>query len=152
MRDQHWQQHHQEKKKTEWLQQNPDEDEIQPLIFDLVRADKVEAMKSLLPRFTKDVEKVINELLVIVAGSGSPAMVDVLGQLFDEFYNHHVGSDWKSNITTALTAAIATTNFETFRHLLHRFVVNLNRIWERYSYSYILPEILKSGSEELLLN
>src|SRR6266536_719103 len=34
MRDQHWEQCHQEGPKAVWFQQNPDDDELQPLLFD----------------------------------------------------------------------------------------------------------------------
>jgi hypothetical protein len=77
MRDQHWEQCHQEGRKESWFQQTPDEDEIQPLLFDLIRADKVELVKALIPQLVKFPFEVRNSLFSLAARSGSTAMVDL---------------------------------------------------------------------------
>lgn len=137
MRDQHWEQCHQEGRKEQWFQQTPDEDEIQPLLFDLVRANKVELVKSLLPRLAKCNFEVRTSLFSLAARSGSTAMVD----LFEP------GSRNIVDINTGLRAAIGGTNIETFRHLLLIFRRNHLQV-----YALLLPEILKAKSEEFRLD
>jgi hypothetical protein len=131
MRDQHWEQCHQEGRKESWLQQTPDDDEIQPLLFDLVRADKVELVKSLTPQLAKCDYRVKGALLVLAAGSSSAAMVDLLkpGIYFSD---------------EVLAAAIIGNNIETFTHLLH--------VRDSDGYSRCLSEILKTKSEVFRLN
>jgi hypothetical protein len=131
MRDQHWGQCHQEGVKTNWFQQNPDEDEIQPLLFDLVRADRVELVKSLLPRLAKMSADIKNAIFILAAGSGSTAMVDL------------VRSYASCESQNALVAAVKGDNIETFRHLLHIYP---------QKYPSMLPEILKSKNKEFLLD
>ncbi|CZR60110.1 related to NACHT domain protein [Phialocephala subalpina] len=134
MRDQHWEQCHQEGRETDWLLQNPDEDEIQPLLFDLVRADKVELLKGLLHRLAKCDSEVKRALFFLAAGSGSTAMVDLLLP------------DFRLRVSErreALKAAIQGNNIEKFWLLFRAF---------RLAYSEILPELLKSRSEEFCLN
>lgn len=132
MRDQHWELCHEEERKASSFQQNSDEDEIQPLLFDLVRADKVELVKTLLPRLGEYKRKVRDALFVLAAGSGSPAMVDLFEP--DPLY-----------LEGALVTAIRGTNIETFRHLL--------RISSSETlYLKILPEALKSKSEAIRLD
>jgi len=132
MRDRHWEQCGQEGQKTISFPQSPDDDEIQPLLFDLVRADKVEVFKTLLPRFRICPWEVQRALLLLAAGSGSTAMVELF--------------DYKPNLSyrrpSALVAALEGNNIETFEHLLSVSQVG--------NFSSILPEILKSKSEEFL--
>jgi len=165
MRDQHWEQCHQEGQKESWFQQTPDEDEIQPLLFDLIRADKVELVKSLIPQLVKFPLEVRNSLFSMAARSGSTAMVDVFepgtGNImspghddnkFEETHRHHVWF-WSRNrhdfmnIWVGLQAAIGGTNSETFRHLL--LISRRNHL---DIYALLLPEILKSKSEEFRLD
>jgi hypothetical protein len=128
MRDQHWEQCHQEGQKTISFPQTPDEDEIQPLLFDLVRADRVELFKRLLPQYAKCKHSVKLELFKLAAGSGSTAMVDL------------ARIDMGSKMITGGAAAIKANNIETFRHLL--------RVCKGRNYSLLIPEILNSESEE----
>lgn len=127
MRDQHWEQCHQEGRKATLFQQDLDEDELQPLLFDLVRTDKVELFKTLIPQFDKCKLEVRRELFKLASRSGSVAMLD----LFKPFKN--------VMLREGVLAAIGATNVENYRHLLPFYV----------GYSNILPGILKSGSEEL---
>ncbi|KDN66249.1 hypothetical protein CSUB01_06764 [Colletotrichum sublineola] len=57
---------------------DPDEDEIQPLLFDLVPANNVEAVRALLPRFKKLPRTVKRELITQIAKSGSPSMLTLI--------------------------------------------------------------------------
>jgi hypothetical protein len=86
MRDQHWEQCHQEGRTENWFQHTPDENEIQPLLFDLVRADKVELVKSLLPRLVKCPSEVRNSLFSLAARSGSTAMVGLFEPRDRQYY------------------------------------------------------------------
>ncbi len=133
MRDLHWEQCHQVGQEMNWLPQNPDEDEIQPLLFDLVRADKVELVKGLCRQFQKCAREVKDSLVKLAVSSGSPAMVDLLLK-----YHNSLAHE------ALVVAAVRGNNMETFRHLLPN-----SRCMD---YSVVLPEILKSKSEEFLLN
>jgi Ankyrin repeat len=168
MRDQHWEQCHQEGRKEQWFQQTPDEDEIQPLLFDLVRANKVELVKSLLPRLVKCNFEVRYSLFSLAARSGSSAMLDlfepgsrnIVGDA-DISYSQRVivikalgDPKWEMlcrhgclNIGTGLRAAIGGTNIENFRHFL--LISRRNHLG---IYALLLPEILKAKSEEFRLD
>ena len=134
MRDKHWEQCHQEDSKTICFQQDPDEDEIQPLLFDLVRTDKVQLIKTLIPRLEICKPKVRTALYKQAVSSGSTAMIDLLVPIL-----------WRDK--QLLIAAIHSKNIENYRHILHSWrseFYNLN-------YHAVLPEILKSKSEEFLV-
>ena len=148
MRDQHWEQCHQEGQKTNWLQQKtPDEDDLQPLLFDLVRADKVDLFRSLLPQLGMCEPKVKHALLLLAAGSGSPAMIDLIALTF---------KPGKIYDLAVYTASIKGNNIDTFRHLLS---ISGNQIFTRFGFgsgenslSRIFLEVLKAGSEEFRLD
>ncbi|PMD44746.1 hypothetical protein L207DRAFT_552817 [Hyaloscypha variabilis F] len=150
-----------------WLQQKPDKDEIQPLLFDLIRADKVELVKNLIPQLVKFPIEVKNSLFSLAARSGSTAMVNLFepgtGNIvnpgderpYGEFiaaYGRDVRERSKGrhdfmNVWTGLHAAIRGTNIETFRHLL--LISRKNHL---DIYALLLPEILKCKSEEFRLD
>jgi hypothetical protein len=134
MRDKHWEQCHQEDSKTICFQQDPDEDEIQPLLFDLVRTDKVQLIKTLIPRVEKCKWAVQHALYTLAVSSGSTAMVDLLVPM-------------KHGIFQFLIAAIHSKNIENYRHILHRCGSDFSMVL----YPDALLEILKSKSEEFLL-
>jgi hypothetical protein len=162
MRDQHWEQCHQEGRTENWFQHTPDENEIQPLLFDLVRADKVELVKSLLPRLVKCPLEVRISLFSLAARSGSTAMIDLFepwtGNImnpsdttftltFGAYVNGLLKGGYGSmNIWAGLKAAIGGANIETFRHLLLISRQNYVEI-----YALLLTEILKIKSEEFRL-
>jgi hypothetical protein len=166
MRDQHWEQCHQEGRKEQWFQQTPDEDEIHPLLFDLVRANKVELVKSLLPRLVKCNLEVRFSLFLLAVRSGSIAMVDLFqpgsgnivgtaNEGYSQIFIKAIGFSMREklhghgslNIWTGLRAAIRGTNIETFRHLL--LISRRNHL---EIYALFLPEILKAKSEEFRLD
>ena len=134
MRDKHWEQCHQEDSKTVCFQQDPDEDEIQPLLFDLVRTDKVQLIKTLIPRLGNCKSEVRQALYRLAVSSGSTAMIDLL--IPKAYYTHRF-----------LIAAIHSKNIENYRHILHCYKSEFSEV----RYHVILPEILKSKSEEFLL-
>ena len=110
MRDEHLESSHQEiKSQSELVPSNPDVDELQPLFFDLIRLDKVEAVKNIQHHFSKLDEAVQTELLHLVASSGSASMALVLcnGRSKPEMMNICISS-------------IKSMNFETLRWFLSR--------------------------------
>ncbi|KAK0739375.1 hypothetical protein B0T21DRAFT_362512 [Apiosordaria backusii] len=63
-----------------------EEDEIQPLLFDLVREDFVREVHALLPRFEKMPNEVQKEITRVAATSGSAAMFELF-ETYREFVN-----------------------------------------------------------------
>lgn len=113
MRDEHLDSYHQEaKSRTKLLPNDLDADDIQPLLFDLVRLDKVEEVKSILHHFDKLKDSVKVELRKLAASSGSAAMVHVIC-IID-------GNDAVFPYICLLTESIKGTNFETLRWFLSR--------------------------------
>ena len=150
MRDQHWERHHQEEKPIDWSQKDLDEDELQPLLFDVVKGDKVEMAIDLLPQLPKikDFEAIRKELLFLAAGCASMAMIHLIQPNIESWYSLSEFKRWDGTregylkqSVKALTAAIEGNNVEVFRHLL--LACN-----GKTRYSCVLPEILKSRNEE----
>jgi hypothetical protein len=134
MRDKHWEQCCQEDSKTVCFQQDPDEDEIQPLLFDLVRTDKVQLIKTLIPRLKKCGSEVQGALYTLAVSSGSPAMIDLLVPI-------------TYDTSRLLIAAIHSKNIENYKHILH----SCRSRSLKGGYLNVLLQILKSKSEEFLL-
>ena len=115
--------------------ENPDPDEIQPLLFDLVKADKVEVVKSLLYQFEalpKVVRKAIRECAVSFA---SAAMID----LIEPFREAESGFP-----DDMLRSCVRAANIDLFKHLLSR-----SKNHRRCYYSVVVDEVLRSDSEEI---
>ena len=153
MRDQHWERHHQENLSINWSQQNLDEDELQPLLFDAVKGDKVEMAIELLPQLPriKDHEAIRKELLLLAAGCASMAMVHLVQPNIESWHSLSL-DNWDSTrqkltypMAHVLTAAIEGNNIEVFKHLLHT-------CQGRSRYSSILPAILRSSNEEFRID
>jgi hypothetical protein len=108
MRDDHLDKYHTGRATREQQYPNPsDLDEVQPLLFDLVQADAVDAVRELLPAYRNMRPSIQEELLGNAACSASPAMIDVL---------RSVGP---CSITRfILQKAIEGANTDTFKHLL----------------------------------
>jgi len=143
MRDQHWEHCHNEQTSTTQIPENIDEDEVLPLLFDLVRSDKVILFKSLLPQSITLSGKAKDELFNFSMEYGSPAILDLLKSVFYFEIHEHIAGKTYPLIDKGFAAAIRGNNTETFQHLL----LIAGRNW----YSIILPEILKSKSEEFRL-
>jgi hypothetical protein len=140
MRDEHLDSYHQEAEShAEFLPNNLDEDEIQPLLFDLIRLDKVEAVKSILHHSDKLNPPVKRELVELAAFSGSAAMA----QLVCTHYGDTV--ELSPNF---LTDSIRGMNFETLRWFLSR-IDNLEKEYCSYTAHSVLIPLLKSGSLEM---
>lgn len=133
MRDKHSEQCHQKQQGPMVSSQELDDDEIQPLLFDLVRSDKVDLIKPFARRLKKLNWKVTKEVLLLAARYASPAMVDLLKSF--------LGNDAALIPNYLLsTSAIKGNNVETFKHFLQDF----------QNYNHVLPDILKSGSKDFL--
>ncbi|KIW65266.1 hypothetical protein PV04_07539 [Phialophora macrospora] len=127
MRDEHLDKYHVADTTKALPHQTPlDTDDIQPLLFDLVRADNVDAMRELLPSYDNLPWNIRRELRDCAAYSGSPTMIDMLFR--DEDYNksYHV------------TKAIQGLNLDVFKHLLGRDKSNMQ---------WYLGDVLDSESE-----
>jgi Ankyrin repeat len=151
MRDKHLDSYHQEaKSQSKLLPDNLDADEIQPLLFDLVGLDKVEAVKTILHHFNKLDYSVKNELRKLAASSGSAAMVQLLWTA-DEIRAR--SGTWPE--LEFLIESIRGINFETLRCFLSRMdtrmdtrIDNLVRADSR-KWSNVLKALLESGSMEM---
>jgi hypothetical protein len=77
MRDVHLERFHQKTKTETANLDKPDADDIQPLLFDLVRADEVDAVRELLPIIKELGENVSAEIWKMAASSGSPEMLEL---------------------------------------------------------------------------
>ncbi|KAF2191077.1 hypothetical protein K469DRAFT_746515 [Zopfia rhizophila CBS 207.26] len=131
MRDEHLDRFHREEELQKFpLLDKPDADEIQPLLFDLVKADKVDVVKTFLPDFDKLQDSTQKELQKLAAFSGSPAMLDLIVP-FKEGYHGYL-----------IQQSIQGQNMENFKHLCFR-------IKPSYRSSTILTEILRVDSEEM---
>lgn len=139
MRDEHLDRYHQKQDAPLSSTLNkPDKEEIQPLLFDLVKADKVDAVNALFPEFTRLRMTVKDELRRLAALSGSPAML------------HLVAPTAKYSFPADLIrCSIHGRNIETFRYLLfeNRDYTRSNEYDSGVSYSSVLDEVLKSDSE-----
>lgn len=138
MRDEHLESSHQEaKSQAESLPSNPDLDELQPLFFDLIRLDKVEAVKSILNHFSQLKETVKAELRNLVASSGSASMAQVL---CDDQINHGEGLRFWA-------VSIESLNFETFRWFISGS--DMTMAIQSVPLSKVLKAFVKSGSLEM---
>ena len=141
MRDEHLDSAHREAKAQAQLRPDDlDLDEIQPLLFDLVRLDKVDEVKRLLPYFHTLNFTVQSELKQLVASSGSALMAQVL-----------ISNPSTKDKFDYLVAAIRGLNLETSRWFLS-LIGNL----ESRDYSFrlgdfdsVLAAILESDSMEI---
>lgn len=138
MRDEHLDSGHQEaKSQAKLVPSNLDIDEIQPLFFDLIRLDKVEAVYSILHHFHKLEKSVQYELEELVASSGSASMAQMM-------CNYGL-SDRQLLL---LAKSISGMNFETFRWFLSRIDNVIRARYTTYK-GEVLDALLKSGSLEM---
>jgi len=154
MRDDHLDRAHQKEDAEEFLLLDELEaDEIQPLLFDLVKNDKLDVVMALLPQYDSLSSPVKTELVKSAAFSGSCAMLDLIWLR---------GADLPGDL---LMPSILGLNIETFRYALSKaslFYFGQERIgnthrndlgyWEKMNprlSSETLAQLLISDSEEL---
>ncbi|KAK5235331.1 hypothetical protein LTR47_003516 [Exophiala xenobiotica] len=138
MRDDHLDKYHTERATREQKYSSPsDPDEVQPLLFDLVQADEVDAVRELLPVYVTLKPSIQKGLLGAAAYSASPAMIDVLSS---------VGLPTPYLITDSLLSkAIEGANVATFKHLLGYIETSIFLI-----HRDITALVVASGSEPLM--
>ena len=146
MRDEHLDYYHQEAKvQAEHFLTNLDEDDIQPLLFDLIRLDEVKAAQTILTQTANLKQSVKTELIRLAASSGSAAMIQLL-------YNHCMPKNYQFYPTILtepafLIDSIQGINFETMRWILSH--IDPGNLEYGINMSPILQALLKSGSLEI---
>jgi len=115
--------------------EDPEADEIQPLLFDLVKAGKVDIVRNLLDQFKALPKEIKIALQECAASFGSAAMIDLIQPFEKDTFP-----------TNAMQSSIRTANIDVFKHLLSR---SKNCRHSCYSNSTIVREVLMSDSEEL---
>ena len=129
MRDDHYRDHTITNPQETAYTENVEADEIQPLLFDLIKADKVDAVRNLIDQFKALPAEIRKELRECAASVGSAAMFDLI-QPFNEYFPIEL-----------LQFSIRAANIDLFKHLLSRSKLE--------SPSMLITEILKSDSEEI---
>ena len=143
MRDEHLDSGHREvESQVESLSSNLDIDEIQPLFFDLIRLDKVEAVKSILPHFSTLSQGVRSELDKLTAFSGSASMAQVLFGYDDKDPDR----GWRHR--EFLAESIRGKNFETLRWSLSR-IDKMAESQVTVFWDAVLLPLIQSGSLEM---
>ncbi|ERF71684.1 hypothetical protein EPUS_08997 [Endocarpon pusillum Z07020] len=118
-----------------------DADDIQPLLFDLVGLDRVEAVKSVLHHFNKLDSSVQKELGKLAASSGSAAMVQLICI---------ADSNRISTYPDFLIESIRGTNFETLRWFLSRIDSEVQEDkFHLSAWKFVLVALLEMGSIEM---
>ena len=115
--------------------ENLEPDEIQPLLFDLVRAGKTEAVRNLLRQFEALPREIKEAIRECAASFGSTAIID----LIDPFNKDHFPM-------TTLQSSIRAGKIDLFNHVLSRSK-NCGKASCLYSQT-IVKEVLRSDSEE----
>ncbi|KAF2792115.1 NACHT domain protein [Melanomma pulvis-pyrius CBS 109.77] len=142
MRDDHLDRFHQEAQVVDVSNlEKPDSDEIQPLLFDLVKADKVDTVKAFMTEFDSLGDNIKTGLQILAARFGSPSMLELIAQ-------------WKSTYheKNLIHASIDGKNVENFAYLLSRTKENTKEFGsdsKQQTYALDAVKVLGSGSEEI---
>ena len=147
MRDEHLGRFHQEPATVAIsAMEKPDKDEIQPLLFDLVKSDNVQMVKGLLQEFDALEGTVKTELRQCAARFGSPTMIDLIYQLELQTYRY----DLVKSLHKLLVSSMEGNNQEVFRHLMLQYR-RISAPKDAYGPDYSpISELLISDSEEIL--
>ena len=140
MRNDHLDQYHQAQKPQQDLNMlQLDPDEVQPLIFDLVQADKVDAVEALLSVFEDLPSGVKRELYKIAAGSGSPALLNLI--LPPKYTIQWCGF---------AIAAAKNKNAENLDHILQKYDSAVKDLFQGWStFPNLSSILLSSNSKEI---
>ena len=112
-----------------------DPDEVQPLLFDLVRAGKVEVIRNLLGHFNALPRQVQSAIRECAGAFGSAAVIDLIEPAGKYLYP-----------IDSLLSSIRAANIDLFRHLLLR---SKDSEAAGKHYSQIINEVLHSDSEKV---
>ncbi|KAK0630428.1 hypothetical protein B0T17DRAFT_607368 [Bombardia bombarda] len=115
MRDDHFKRFHKEQNKPTYTQPksaNPDPDEIQPLLFDVIASNNVQELKALLPR-CKHIDWTVQvEMLKVCASSGSAEMMGIIWPISVETRNILLGMEIGFDV---LESCLRSRNMEVLR-------------------------------------
>ena len=144
MRDDHLDRFHQSKTAADPVAlEELDADEIQPLLFDLVSADKVESVRGLLREFRNLPIPVRQQILYLVASSGSSDMLDLIFEEMQDPYRPYVDGPTMDMVR----CSCKTFNMDTFKYFIPKLPSLVGESF--YPLASILPEVLRSDSEEM---
>lgn len=139
MRDEHLDRFHQEEEALRACTlEKPDADEIQPLLFDLVKADKVDVVKALLSEFNDLSDSTKLELRKLAVRSGSPTMVGLIVSFRKDIFEREL-----------LICSIQSRNIENFKYILSRSKTCATPWAGLRLYSWTVSAVLMSDSEEM---
>ncbi|KAK1830451.1 hypothetical protein QBC39DRAFT_354018 [Podospora conica] len=147
MRDDHLDRYHQTNDTeliTNATQPEPEPDEIEPLLFDLIQTDNLDAVISLLPVWKKLGHRFYsakNELLRLAVSFGSPAMIDML---LDDYY-------LEPGLDSSVAAAAIDRGPDTFEQVLKRIDYGHSMTTEvgKPRCILIFQVVLQSGAERI---
>ncbi|KAL0938544.1 NACHT domain protein [Colletotrichum truncatum] len=150
-RDCHLQSDHQPEQQAKASVINePDEDEIQPLLFDLIGTGNVELIRALLPRFGNLPDAVKEELSIQAAALGSSAMLDVIQPNLLKM-GYRDGVKYRDFHLKLCTTAIKGKNVDTSKWLIDKMSgMKINKFNVRDLISGTLVAIITSESREML--
>lgn len=135
MRDDHYKDHIATGPQEISHAENPEPDEIQPLLFDLIRAGKVEVVRNLLCQFEALPSGIQWAIRDCAASFGSAAIIDLIEPFTSAFP------------ADILVSSIRARNIDLFKHLLSRSKNHRELSYPRYS--SLVKEVLESDSEEI---
>ena len=138
--------------------QKPDQDEIQPLFFDLVRADRITEVKHLLHHFRAMSQVLQTELIRFAAASASGMMMDILYHAWGFSKAIAPSSAW----FIPLTCAVQSKNSEVVQWILKHLDIkregserypyfhdHIGKVFTNIDWATVLQLVLESDSEEI---
>jgi hypothetical protein len=120
---------------------NLDADEVQPLLFDVVKANKVDIFRTLIPQFNQLSDEVRREVCCLAASFSSSSLLDVL-----KITNSKTPRP-RTFASDLAKSAIRGENMESFNIILSELEVLYARNKWSAPLSPILEEVIRSGSE-----
>lgn len=122
MRDEHVEFGHRDAESQSQLSSSQlDEDEVQSLLFDLVRLDKAEAVRALLPHSDRLAYVIKEELANLAASSGSLAMIQSVFNHYKNTPRNYTATKQSTISMHILLKCIESENVDALRWLLPLF-------------------------------
>lgn len=150
MRDDHLDRFHYQDRDTKAVAfEEPDSDEVRPLLYDLISADKVASVRTLLPQFERLNADARWELCELAASLGSSDMV----KLFYTARNGGLDVFSISRLISKMTiCACKARNMDTFRFLVSKLsletVESHETSYRSIPIAFVFPEVLRSDSDD----
>jgi hypothetical protein len=123
-----------------------DTDEIQSLLLDLIKEDKVEEMRSVLPQARKLCYGVVDMLLRTAGTIGSLAMANVL---CTHLFKPDDGAHYDINMITLAIASIKGGNMELIEWTMSEYGEQSRGIWDIPPINDLTISVLQSESPEI---